>query len=69
MVQQALLLLIPISKFNNVQSSMYLMYLFSSTSPPDDEQKLVYKRVLRGGEIPSNGLQKLPSNNRGKSID
>lgn len=39
-----------------------------SASTPDYEEKTVYKRVLRGGEIPSNGLQKFPSINRGKLI-
>ncbi|CAF4143725.1 unnamed protein product [Rotaria socialis] len=31
----------------------------------DNDQKLIYKRILRGGEIPTNGLQKFPNNNRG----
>lgn len=37
-----------------------------SVSSSDNEQKLVYKRILRGGEIPSNGLQKLPTNNNNR---
>lgn len=41
-----------------------------STQPPtastDDEQKSIYRRVLRGGDIPSAGLQKRFVNNRGR---
>ena len=43
----------------------YFWQLFFAFSIPtsDNEQKLVYKRILRGGEIPSNGLQKHSQNN------
>lgn len=41
----------------------------TSSSTTDDEQKSIYKRVLRGGEIPSAGLQKISVNNRGRHFE
>lgn len=38
----------------------------TSSSITDDEQRLIYKRILRGGDIPSVGLQKFSTNSRGK---
>jgi hypothetical protein len=38
------------------------------SSTTDDEQKLIYKRILRGGEIPATGLQKFSVNNRGRHM-
>ncbi|CAF1374188.1 unnamed protein product [Rotaria sordida] len=40
----------------------------TSSSIIDDEQKLIYKRILRGGDIPSVGLQKLSINNRDRPL-
>lgn len=34
----------------------------------DDEQKSVYKKILRGGDIPTSGLQKVSINNRGRHM-
>ncbi|CAF3742483.1 unnamed protein product [Rotaria magnacalcarata] len=39
-------------------------YNRTPSSTADDEQKSIYKRILRGGEIPSAGLQKLSTSNR-----
>ncbi|CAF2596946.1 unnamed protein product [Rotaria sp. Silwood2] len=39
------------------------------SSITDDEQKLIYKQILRGGDIPSTGLQKFSANNRGRHFD
>ena len=47
---------------------MVILY-FLSTSTSDNEQKLIYKRILNGGEIPSSGLQKFSSNNRSKHLE
>jgi hypothetical protein len=42
--------------------------LLSRNRASDDEQKLTYKKILRGGEIPSAGLQKLSISNRGRHM-
>jgi hypothetical protein len=51
-----------------MQKNFFIILIFVSIQTPlstnDDEQKLVYKRILRGGDIPSAGLQKLSINNR-----
>ncbi|CAF4501434.1 unnamed protein product [Rotaria sp. Silwood1] len=39
-------------------------YIRTPSSITDDEQKSIYKRILRGGDIPSAGLQKFSINNR-----
>lgn len=48
------------------RSQKYFSVRHFSSSPSDNEQKLLYKRIMRGGEIPINGLQKFSNNNRGR---
>ena len=43
-------------------------YASPRISASSDEQKSLYKRILRGGEIPSGGLQKFLVNQRGKQM-
>jgi hypothetical protein len=58
--------------FNDVEEFLIIIILliyFCSISSSDNGQKLIYKRILRGGDIPSNGLQKISNNNtRGRNI-
>jgi len=60
--------------FNDVEEFFDNYYsfdlFFCSISSSDNQQKLIYKRILRGGDIPSNGLQKISNNNniRGRNI-
>lgn len=53
----------PIDRFGSSSSSANLI---RAPSTADDEQKLVYKRVSSGGDIPSTGLQKFSQNHQGK---
>ncbi len=49
--------------------NLWWLLFFFSISTSNNDQKLIYKRILRGGEIPSNGLQKFPTNNnRGRHM-
>jgi len=56
--------------FNDVEEFLIIVIFvfFISMSTSDNEQKLIYKRILRGGDIPSNGLQKISNNTRGRNI-
>lgn len=50
-----------------VSSSITINPNTSSIRPVDSEHRNVYKRILRGGDIPSTGLQKISANNRDRS--
>jgi hypothetical protein len=61
------------SKFIDTEQSVVIVIIFSIRTPPssstaDDEQKSIYKRVLRGGDIPAVGFQRRLLNNRGRHM-
>ncbi|CAF2048510.1 unnamed protein product [Rotaria magnacalcarata] len=51
---------------SSVNNNINLRSNANNIPTSDNDQKLIYKRILRGGEIPTNGLQKFPNNNRGR---
>jgi hypothetical protein len=56
------------TKPNNNNNASSSSITINPTRTTDDEQKLTYKKILRGGDIPSTGLQKLSVNNRGRHM-